>query len=128
MYRGRSSPNFTQRDQFERLRGEIGKFEREFDVVDDLGVGEFGKVMKVKRRTGVKADEFALKRSKRFEGVKHRYRSNRKGHCRTTNVYPKESLFRRGAHPKAHFGAGAAPKYFDSFGQLGTRRMLVHSG
>jgi hypothetical protein len=59
-----------------------GKFEREFDVVDeDLGSGEFGRVLKVRRKAdhdhfgsaGAKEDDlFAIKKSKPIEGAKHR--------------------------------------------------------
>ena len=61
-----------------------GKFERDFDVVDeDLGSGEFGRVLKVRRKAD-DGDEFgstrandddlyAIKKSKPIEGVKHRY-------------------------------------------------------
>jgi len=61
-----------------------GKFERDFDVLDeDLGSGEFGRVLKVRRKVGddgdygpvePKEDEtYAIKKSKPIEGVKHRY-------------------------------------------------------
>jgi len=39
--------------------------------VDEIGSGEFGKVLKVKRR-GKDNEVFAVKKSKRFEGLKHR--------------------------------------------------------
>ena len=63
-----------------------GKFEREFDVLDeDLGSGEFGRVLKVRRKaegdddfgtTKVKDNDlYAIKKSKPIEGVKHRYLS-----------------------------------------------------
>jgi hypothetical protein len=60
-----------------------GKFERDFDVLDeDLGSGEFGRVLKVRRK--VDEDDFgsvnakddnvyAIKKSKPIEGVKHGY-------------------------------------------------------
>lgn len=61
-----------------------GKFERDFDVLDeDLGSGEFGRVLKVRRKVGdeddlgttnVKDDGmYAIKKSKPIEGMKHRY-------------------------------------------------------
>ncbi|KAJ7178336.1 hypothetical protein C8R43DRAFT_973022 [Mycena crocata] len=52
-----------------------GYFERAFEEVDELGSGEFGKVIKVRSRTrGADAREYAVKKSKRFEGVRHRLR------------------------------------------------------
>lgn len=63
----------------------MGRFEREFDEIGEIGSGEFGKVMKVKRkRTAspsvwrVASEEeageevWAVKKSKRFEGARHR--------------------------------------------------------
>ena len=61
-----------------------GKFERDFDVLDeDLGSGEFGRVLKVRRKSdedddfgsmNVRDDNvYAIKKSKPIEGVKHRY-------------------------------------------------------
>ena len=48
-----------------------GKFERDFVEIEEVGTGEFGKVIKVQRKDG--GDElYAIKKSKRFEGTKHR--------------------------------------------------------
>ena len=60
-----------------------GKFEREFVEIGQVGSGEFGKVMKVRRQcnlsssgtgTGIgpSGDISAVKKSKRFEGMRHR--------------------------------------------------------
>ena len=54
-----------------------GRFEREFVEIGELGSGEFGKAMKVRRQDGASTpgtsgDITAVKRSKRFEGVRHR--------------------------------------------------------
>ena len=56
-----------------------GRFEREFVEIGEVGSGEFGKVMKVRRQsdlsgttTGSSGDISAVKKSKRFEGVRHR--------------------------------------------------------
>jgi mitosis inhibitor protein kinase SWE1 len=49
------------------------KFEVDFITVDTLGTGEFGSVLKARYRQGKEHDVFAIKKSKRFEGVKHRY-------------------------------------------------------
>ncbi|KAJ7188087.1 kinase-like domain-containing protein, partial [Mycena filopes] len=51
-----------------------GYFERAFEEVDELGSGEFGKVIKVRSRSRVDSEEYAVKKSKRFEGVRHRLR------------------------------------------------------
>ncbi len=39
--------------------------------IDELGRGEFGRVMKARYKEGP-SEVFAVKKSKRFEGVKHR--------------------------------------------------------
>jgi hypothetical protein len=51
-----------------------GKFGLELELVDDVGIGEFGRVMKVRYRDGYGSPtkQYALKRSKRIEGVRHR--------------------------------------------------------
>ena len=49
-----------------------GRFELEFIEIDELGRGEFGRVMKAQYKEG-ESEMFAVKKSKRFEGVKHRY-------------------------------------------------------
>lgn len=58
-----------------------GRFEREFVEIGEVGSGEFGKVMKVRRQsdssgsgtgTGPSGDLSAVKKSKRFEGMRHR--------------------------------------------------------
>jgi hypothetical protein len=49
-----------------------GRFERDFDEVEEIGSGEFGKVMKVKNKN-VDGAFSAVKHSKRFQGAKHRY-------------------------------------------------------
>lgn len=49
-----------------------GRFEREFVEVDEVGSGQFGKVIKVRRKTDNVAEFSAIKKSKQFEGAKHR--------------------------------------------------------
>ncbi|KAI9510110.1 hypothetical protein F5148DRAFT_1282301 [Russula earlei] len=54
-------------------------FEREFVEIGELGTGEFGKVMKVRRQhsasiSGTSGNITAVKKSKAFEGVRHRLR------------------------------------------------------
>ncbi|KAH6914326.1 other/WEE protein kinase [Coprinopsis sp. MPI-PUGE-AT-0042] len=54
--------------------GQTGRFERDFETVDEVGSGEFGSVIKVRSKNGGDNRLYAIKRSKRFEGVKHRLR------------------------------------------------------
>ncbi len=52
---------------------EPGRFLRDYVEVDELGSGEFGRAMKVRYKDLARGnDVFAVKKSKRFEGVKHR--------------------------------------------------------
>ncbi|KAI0356125.1 hypothetical protein OH77DRAFT_1401291 [Trametes cingulata] len=52
-----------------------GRFVREFVEIDEVGSGEFGRVLKVRYKDASRGDTvFAVKKSKRFEGVKHRLR------------------------------------------------------
>ncbi|THH21360.1 hypothetical protein EW146_g171 [Bondarzewia mesenterica] len=50
-----------------------GKFEREFVEFGEAGSGQFGKVMKVRQKDRG-GQVWAIKKSKRFEGVRHRLR------------------------------------------------------
>ncbi|KAH9942269.1 uncharacterized protein BXZ73DRAFT_41032 [Epithele typhae] len=53
----------------------VGRFGRDFAEIDELGSGEFGRAMKVRYKDPSRgADIFAIKKSKRFEGFKHRLR------------------------------------------------------
>jgi mitosis inhibitor protein kinase SWE1 len=47
-----------------------GWFERAFTEIDDLGSGEFGKVMKVRRNAD--GEVYAVKKSRQFEGGRQR--------------------------------------------------------
>ncbi|KIY66867.1 hypothetical protein CYLTODRAFT_398044 [Cylindrobasidium torrendii FP15055 ss-10] len=49
-----------------------GRFDRDFIVLEELGSGEFGKV--IKARAKATESVYAIKQSKRYEGVKHRER------------------------------------------------------
>jgi len=49
-----------------------GRFEQDFVEDDEVGSGEFGKVMKVRYKSGREGEVFAVKKSKKFEGVRHR--------------------------------------------------------
>lgn len=49
-----------------------GRFERDFVEIEEVGSGEFGKVIKVQQKGGDEVELYAIKKSKRFEGTKHR--------------------------------------------------------
>ena len=51
---------------------EHGRFQQDFVEVEEIGSGEFGKVIKVYRKNGREGEMFAVKKSKRFEGIRHR--------------------------------------------------------
>ncbi|EIW62905.1 uncharacterized protein TRAVEDRAFT_141457 [Trametes versicolor FP-101664 SS1] len=52
-----------------------GRFVQEFVEIDEVGSGEFGRVLKVRYKDMSRGDiVFAVKKSKRFEGAKHRLR------------------------------------------------------
>ncbi|KAF8897090.1 hypothetical protein CPB84DRAFT_1710099 [Gymnopilus junonius] len=51
-----------------------GRFERDFDEIEEVGSGEFGKVIKVRSKINDDLQLYAIKKSKQFEGVKHRLR------------------------------------------------------
>ncbi|GLB37561.1 putative protein tyrosine kinase [Lyophyllum shimeji] len=63
---GRSSEPFAEEQP--------GRFERDFLEDDELGSGEFGKVIKVRCKNGDDSEVYAVKKSKRFEGPRHRLR------------------------------------------------------
>ena len=49
-----------------------GRFGRDFVEIEEVGSGEFGKVIKVQRKGGDDIELYAIKKSKQFEGTKHR--------------------------------------------------------
>lgn len=54
--------------------GKTSRFEWDFVEVDEIGSGEFGKVMKVRAKNGPENQVWAVKKSKPFEGPRHRLR------------------------------------------------------
>ncbi|KAF8555319.1 hypothetical protein OG21DRAFT_1521869 [Imleria badia] len=52
----------------------LGRFDKEFVEIDQIGSGEFGKVLKVRSKNGPSNNVSAVKRSKPFEGPRHRLR------------------------------------------------------
>ncbi|KIJ67624.1 hypothetical protein HYDPIDRAFT_174044 [Hydnomerulius pinastri MD-312] len=51
-----------------------GRFESDFVEIDQIGSGEFGRVLKVRAKNGREDQVWAVKRSKPFEGPRHRLR------------------------------------------------------
>lgn len=49
---------------------EEGRFENQFQVLGELGHGQFGVVLKVNDR--LRNLEYAVKKSSRYEGIRHR--------------------------------------------------------
>lgn len=65
----RASHAFVQHEEISDINCP-GRFEEQFALIDELGNGQFGIVLHVKdKRTEV---EYATKKSRRFEGVRHR--------------------------------------------------------
>ncbi|KAI3618646.1 other wee protein kinase [Moniliophthora roreri] len=50
------------------------RYERDFIEVAEVGSGEFGKVIKAKMRNSDNGECYAIKKSKQFEGTRHRLR------------------------------------------------------
>ncbi|KAG1735156.1 uncharacterized protein EDB91DRAFT_1145582 [Suillus paluster] len=71
---------------------DAGRFEKEFVEIEQVGSGEFGKVMKVRAKNGREDTVWAVKRSKPFEGPRHRLRLREE-------VDILAHLSARGAHP-----------------------------
>jgi mitosis inhibitor protein kinase SWE1 len=66
------SASETRRSSWPSAEDQPGRFARDFVEVDEVGSGEFGKVIKVRCRGGCEGEMFAVKKSKRFEGTRHR--------------------------------------------------------
>jgi mitosis inhibitor protein kinase SWE1 len=70
------APTPIARVRMSSMSGEqhrAGYFEREFVEIDDLGSGEFGKVIKARRKAaGADGEIFAVKQSRQFEGTRQR--------------------------------------------------------
>ncbi len=59
------------------VKEERGRFEREFIVEDTLGAGSFGQAYRVRARVtsgNVRPKLYAVKKSKHYEGIRHRHR------------------------------------------------------
>jgi hypothetical protein len=66
---GQEAPR-SSRDRSTEVSGDqSGRFEREFSVDEEMGQGEFGTVFKVRDDLDC---VYAIKKSKRFEGPRHR--------------------------------------------------------
>lgn len=55
-----------------RSHDQRGRFERDFVEVDVIGAGEFGSVIKVRYKDDHEDKVLAVKKSRRFEGNRHR--------------------------------------------------------
>ncbi|KAK0239039.1 hypothetical protein EDD85DRAFT_936207 [Armillaria nabsnona] len=51
-----------------------GRFDRDFVELEEIGSGEFGRVIKVHSKADDDCETYAIKKSKTFEGIKHRHR------------------------------------------------------
>ncbi|KAG7443544.1 kinase-like protein [Guyanagaster necrorhizus] len=51
-----------------------GRFDRDFVELEEIGSGEFGGVIKVHSKADDDCETYAIKKSKTFEGIKHRRR------------------------------------------------------
>lgn len=49
-----------------------GRFDRDFEEIAEVGSGNFGKVIKVRSKFSFSNSVFAVKKSKPYEGTKHR--------------------------------------------------------
>lgn len=72
MSRYHNSAEQSHKPSFPRQESQPGRFERDFVQIDEVGSGEFGQVIKVRIKGGDEHKVFAIKKSQRFEGVKHR--------------------------------------------------------
>ncbi|KAK0202737.1 hypothetical protein DFS33DRAFT_1436723 [Desarmillaria ectypa] len=66
-----------------------GRFDRDFVELEEIGSGEFGRVIKVHSKADDDCETYAIKKSKTFEGIKHRHRLREEvdilRHLRLTN-------------------------------------------
>ncbi|KAG7098718.1 hypothetical protein E1B28_000631 [Marasmius oreades] len=56
------------------VQSKPSRFERDFVEIAEIGRGEFGKVIKARMRVNESTECFAIKKSKQFEGARHRLR------------------------------------------------------
>ncbi|KAF5380622.1 hypothetical protein D9615_004544 [Tricholomella constricta] len=78
-----------------------GRFERDFLEDDEVGSGEFGKVIKVRCKNGDDGEVYAVKKSKRFEGPRHRLRLREEVHVlqHLSEVAASSSFYEGNRHP-----------------------------
>ncbi|PPQ66309.1 hypothetical protein CVT24_007306 [Panaeolus cyanescens] len=90
-----------------------GRFERDFVQLEEIGSGEFGQVFMVRSKRPLSMDGtdhtihsdqvFAVKKSKRFEGAKHRLRLREEvtvlRHLSEAALSSSSSVFQSGRHP-----------------------------
>ena len=63
----------TRRSSVPFTEEQPGRFERDFVEIEEVGSGEFGKVIKVQSKSSDNEALYAIKKSKPFEGARHRY-------------------------------------------------------
>ncbi|TFK54108.1 hypothetical protein OE88DRAFT_1805907 [Heliocybe sulcata] len=91
-----SAPVHRQRQQTapSPASGQPGRFVREFLELEEIGRGEFGRVVKVRARRGTSQSAYAVKISKRLEGVKQRVRLREEA-----DILKHLSVAANGRHP-----------------------------
>jgi mitosis inhibitor protein kinase SWE1 len=65
-------PGSSRRSSEPFAEEQPSRFEHNFVEVGEVGSGEFGKVIKVRLKDGDDSEVYAIKKSKRFEGIRHR--------------------------------------------------------
>ncbi|KAG6812020.1 hypothetical protein H0H92_004682 [Tricholoma furcatifolium] len=78
-----------------------GRFARDFVEEDEIGSGEFGKVIKVRSNGGNGGEFYAVKKSKRFEGPRHRLRLREEVEVlqHLSRVAASSASFEKNRHP-----------------------------
>ncbi|EPQ57327.1 kinase-like protein [Gloeophyllum trabeum ATCC 11539] len=88
--RERSAPGPLYRSEDDQP----GRYERDFVEIEEIGRGEFGRVVKVKPRQASTKEVYAIKISKRFEGARRRARVREEA-----DILKHLSLAANGRHP-----------------------------
>ncbi|KAF8176525.1 hypothetical protein BJ912DRAFT_1063843 [Pholiota molesta] len=75
-----------------------GRFERDFEEIEEIGSGEFGKVIKAQSKHDA-MEVYAIKKSKQFEGAKHRLRLREEVSILKHLSQAAQSQYDEGRHP-----------------------------
>ena len=89
------------------LNEKLGRFDKEFVEIDKIGSGEFGKVLKVRSKNGPSDNVSAVKRSKPFEGPRHRYEHIAFVNVRMIYSYPRSLRLREEVDILQHLSRAA---------------------